>query len=391
MMKCRVCETDCKMFLDLGWQPIANNFIARDQFPSEPFYHLQVFFCPSCFTVQLGECPEGRGVFNENYPFFTGTSQGMIKHFVQFSELIKEKYLPANGTIMEIGSNDGTFLEHFKNWEHMGFDPSESVTRVARSKGISVYPKPFETFPAKDSKRWHGATDVFISANTFAHIPDRHGVLRNIKIMLAQGGVWINEEPYLRSIIDKLAYDQIYNEHIFYTSIASMRNALNMHHLEIIDFEILPTHGGSIRYFIGHKRAEDSNGKIDQAVEHEGLNSFDVFQHFGQAVQRCATEFKKNLLALKRPVVGYGAAAKSTTVLNYCDIGPDIVSKIYDTTPEKQGKFSPGKHIPVVSYSQFAEDDTPDVVLFVWNHGREIYDKERYRTRNWLLPVGGAA
>jgi len=389
-MNCRICETECKMFLDLGRQPIANNFLTRDQFDSEVFYHLGVYFCPSCMTVQHEYCPECSDVFNGNYPFFTGTSQAMIKHFAQLAELIKEKYLPSHGSIMELGSNDGTFLEHFKDEEHMGFDPSESVNRIARAKGISVYPKPFEKFPAETSKRWQGTTDVFVSANTFAHIPDRHGVLRNIKRIMSTEGVWINEEPYLRSIVDKLAYDQFYNEHVFYTSIVSMRNVLRMHDLEIIDYELLPTHGGSIRYFIGHKRAEQG-AKIDDAIEHEGLNSFDVFDRFGRDVEQHAKRFRQRLVDLKRPIVGYGAAAKSTTVLNYCDIGPDIVSKIYDTTPEKQGKFSPGKHIPVVSYGQFAKDDTPDVLLFVWNHGREIYDKERSRPRNWILPVGGAA
>lgn len=388
-MKCRICETECKMFLDLGRQPIANNFLTEDQFGSEAFYHLGVYFCPACMTVQHRDCPVCSDVFNSTYPFFTGTSQAMIKHFAELAELIKEKYLPAHGQIMEIGSNDGTFLEHFKDGDHMGFDPSESVNRIARAKGIYVYSKPFEGFPVENSKRWQGTTDVFVSANTFAHIPDRHGVIRNIKRMMSVKGIWINEEPYLRSIVDKLAYDQFYNEHVFYTSIVSMQNVLRMHDLEIIDFDLLPTHGGSIRYFIGHKRAE-RNEKIDDAIKREGLNSFEVFDRFGKDVESHAKRFRQQLIDLKRPIVGYGAAAKSTTVLNYCDIGPDIISRIYDTTPEKQGKFSPGKHIPVVAYSQFAKDDTQDVVLFVWNHGKEIYDKERNRARNWILPVGGA-
>lgn len=382
-MKCRICEADCRQFLDLGRQPIANNFLTRRQFDKEFFYHLRVYFCPECFTVQIGNnCPTSDAIFNRNYSFFTGSSKAMTGHFAKLADIIKERYLPQNGLIMEIGSNDGTFLKHFKDNVHLGFDPSESVNDIARSKGIKVYPYPFESFgDAGDLiDRWP-KTDVFVSANTFAHIPNRHAVLENIKKMLTPEGRWINEEPYLKDIISKLAYDQVYNEHIYYTSIVSMRNVLRMHDLDILDFEFIWTHGGSIRYVIGHRDKE--NESINDAITAEGLYNFNILKQFGRDVVKNAKAFKRRITELKMPV-GYGASAKSTTILNYCQIGPDIISKIYDTTPEKQGKYSPGMHIPIVPYEDFQKDTTKDVVLFIWNHAEEVLRKET--KRNWHMP-----
>ena len=382
-MKCRVCESDCRMFLDLGKQPIANNFLTPEQFKDEWFYDLRVYFCPECFTIQIGECPDSPEVFNRNYTFYTGSSEYMVKHFTNLAQMIKQQYMPENGCIMEIGSNDGTFLEHFKGNVHLGFDPSESVNEVARSKGVRVYPYPFENFGAVASA-WP-KTDVFVSANSFAHIQNRRGVLEGIKGMLAQDGVWINEEPYLGNIIDTLAYDQFYNEHTFYSSIASMQKVLNMFDLGIKDFEYLWTHGGSIRYFVGHRKP-GLNRKVEDAIKTEGLDNLDIFKSFARLVRFSTKRFKQKLVDLKKPIVGYGATAKSTTILNFCDIGPDLISKIYDTTPAKQGKFSPGAHIPIVPYEHFEHDNPGDVVMLAWNHFEEIHAKERDMKINWILP-----
>jgi len=385
-MNCRVCNAECKKFLDLGWQPIANNFLTHEQLANEFFYHLQAYFCPGCFTVQIGDCPDSSQVFNKDYAFFTGTSAGMIKHFADLADLIKTKYMPENGCIMEIGSNDGTFLEHFTDNVHLGFDPSDSVNKVAMTKGVRVYPYPFEDF-GDASTAWP-KTDVFVSCNAFAHIQDRNGVLSVIKKMLAINGVWIDEEPYLGNIINSLEYDQFYNEHIFYSSMASMHKTLDMFDLEIFEFDHTWTHGGSIRYFIRHKGRCVVSHKVTEAIESEGFDNYEAFEVFGQAVKGQINRFKKRLSALKGPVMGYAASAKSTTLLNCCNIGPNVIEKIYDTTPEKQGKLSPGMHIPIVPYEQFKEDNPSDVVLFVCNHFKEVMAKEAGVERNWIIPNG---
>jgi len=371
------------MFLDLGKQPLANRFLTPDQFAHETFYNLDIHFCPECLTVQIGDCPDSSEVFNGEYPFFTGTSSRMVQHFADLAGLIKSRYMPEGGLIVEMGSNDGTFLVNFEDVNHVGLDPSSNVTEIARGKGLNVHPYSFSSsfFDPQE-------IDVLVSANVFAHIPDRHGVLDSIKESLALEGVWINEEPYLIDIIDGLAYDQFYNEHVFYTSIASMQNVLETHDLEIKDFELIWPHGGSIRYFVGHKTRGD-NPKIRLAIRSEGLGNIGVFHKFGTKVYGKILKFKQDITNVKPTAVGYAATAKSTTVLNSCGIGPDLISRIYDTTPDKQGKYSPGSHIPIVPYDQFKIDAPENVVLFAWNHTREILKKEAGFNRNWIMPTGG--
>ena len=167
-----------------------------------------------------------------------------------------------------------------------------------------------------------------------------------------------------------------------------MQKTLAIFDLEIMDFEFLWTHGGSIRYFVGHRKP-GLRTKVEDAIKAEGLDNFNVFRRFGRAVEIQAKGFRQELIDFKKHLVGYAASAKSTTVLNYCQIGPEVIDCIYDTTPVKQGKLSPGVHIPIVPYDEFKEDNPSDVVLFACNHFKEIMQKEAGVERNWIIPTGG--
>lgn len=389
-MKCRVCETKCVQFLDLGKHPIANNFVSSDQFKDEQFYSLTVHYCPECLTVQLCDHPSMKSVFNGHYSFFTGTSDYMSEHFKNLADTINVKYfnpLKANGkrpVIIEIGTNDGTFLKHFAEELHLGFEPSGNVAEVAKTRGVKICSNPFETH---EFVNWP-ETDVIVSANTFAHIPDRVGVLKNIKKILSPDGTWINEEPYFGHTVANLAFDQFYNEHIFYTSITSMMRTLAMFDMHIDSFEYVWTHGGSIRYFIKHG-SEDTGVGAHLVRSH--YNTFEtnpgMLVGFGENVMARIEALKNEVRSVKGQVVGYGAPAKMSTITNACGFGPDIIKRVYDVTPEKIGKFSPGMHIPVVSYDSFKKDNPKNVVLFIWNHIEEVMAKEKGSKRNWILPV----
>jgi len=405
-MKCRICDTKCKQFLDLGKQPIANNFVSKSQFDSEVFYNLTVHFCPQCFTIQLGETVPPAKVFNENYSFYTGTSQAMADHFKELAVMINDRFfLPIADkgkwpVMIEIGANDGTFLQHFSDLMKLhdkptciGFEPSKSVAEVAKKKGVRICGTPFEKHEFPGVGNWP-KTDVIVSANTFAHIEDRRGFLKNIKKVMAHDGVWINEEPYFGNTIDRLAFDQFYNEHVFYTSITSMARTLEMFGLHIDSVEFLWTHGGSIRYFIKHGHADPGplTAFIYRSIHSNALETdpWETLQAFGEKVQGRIERLQSDLRGLKGPVVGYGAPAKMSTITNACGLGPETISKIYDTTSAKVGKFSPGQHIPIVSHSEFSKDRTKNVVLFVWNHLAEVMAKEggrKKRGRKWILPV----
>jgi len=385
-MNCRICNTTTKKFLDLGRQPIANNFL-EDLIFDEYFYHLEVFFCPECYTVQIGTIPNKERIFNENYTFFTSTSNYMIKHFWELANIIKNNdYLSKDGFIVEIGSNDGTFLKNFRGYKHLGIEPSASVNDVAKKKGLRTWNKFFSYETAEEIIELKGQADVIVTTNCFPHMVDRDSVLKGIKILLKPDGVWINEEASLSSVINLGSYDQFYNEHVFFSSVASFRNTMFLYNLNLLDVDCLPVHGGSLRCFSSHADTKGKKEKIEYYVNMENLRSFERLQEFGEKAEFLRRKLLQYLSLLKE-TVGYGATAKSTTVLNYCKIGTNLISKIYDTTPAKQGSFSPGMHIPVVSYDTFKEDKPKNVVLFAWNHAQEIYEKEKDMKINWILPI----
>jgi len=191
----------------------------------------------------------------------------------------------------------------------------------------------------------------------------------------------------LSSIINLGSYDQFYNEHVFFSSVASFRNTMFLYDLNLLDVDYLHVHGGSLRFFSSHADIDGATENIKYYVRTENLRNFERFQEFGEKVEFSRKRFLKDLFSVGKKVVGYGATAKSTTVLNYCKIGTNLISRIYDTTPIKQGKLSPGMHIPIVSYDTFKRDKPENVVLFAWNHAKEIYEKEKDMNKNWILTI----
>ena len=387
-MICRVCKTETEQFLDLGRQPIANAFI-QSKLSDEFFYNLEVFFCPHCFTVQIGDCPDKERVFNDDYAFFTSTSNRMIEHFKKLADEIKRDFLGKDGFIVEIGSNDGTFLKNFKGYKHLGIEPSSSVNFSAQKKGLRTWNDFFNQGIAEAIVERKGQADVIVTTNCFPHMVDRHSVLQGIKRLLKTTGIWINEEAYLKRIMMMGSYDQFYNEHVFYSSVRSFNKSMYFFKLKLFDVKPQEVHGGSMRYYTGHEGAwMPSSKRIDYHRKEEGLDHISVFVDFADKVQRSRKALKFYLNNLKdEEVVGYGATAKSTTILNYCDIGTSLISRIYDNTPIKQGKLSPGKHIPIVPYYEFERDKPKHVVLFAWNHAEEIMDKEKGRDIHWISPI----
>lgn len=404
---CRVCSSTTKKFLELGQQPVANRF-KDDILSREEKYFLDVVFCPDCFTIQIGKCPDVANVYTDEYPFFTSSSDYMIKHFNELAEYIKRVYLPtffpvipggarepqANGFIVEIGSNDGTFLKNFTNIPHLGIEPAGNVRSEAIKNGVQCWDSFFDVGVAGAIVQSMGKADVVVSTNVFGHIPNRNSTLQGISDLLKEGGIWINEEAYLGDILEKISYDQFYNEHIFYSTVASFKQALDRHDLGIFDVDFYNVHGGSVRYFVSHKRNMSESAaskKVDHLIDVENLYSFDRLKHFAVEVKRSKHKILGQLHMIKSwggEIVGYGASAKSTTILNYCGIDRDLIPVIYDTTKEKHHKFCPGTNIQVMPHYHFNGHNPTNVVLFIWNHASEVYKKEGFKERNWIIPIG---
>jgi methylation protein EvaC len=385
MTNCLICNSAIEPFMSFGRMPIANGFLTSDQFVQEYFFELQVAFCPHCGMVQLTEQPDREKMFHENYAFFSSTSARMAVHFKEFADLIMKDYLRAsNPFVVEIGSNDGIMLQHFAKADirHLGIEPSANVAQAAIDKGVRTISTFFDENLAREIGAEHGQADAFLGANVMCHIPYLHSVAAGIKILLRPDGVLVFEDPYLGDIIEKTSYDQIYDEHAFYFSVDSLSHLFERHGLEVVDVHPQSVHGGSMRYVLAHKGTRPVSPAVTaQRAKEEtlGLHRPETYDRLRQNIERSRDDLVALLRDLKRQskrVVGYAATSKSTTVINYCGITPDLVEFISDTTPIKQGKYSPGAHIPIKPYEEFTAHYPDYALLFGWNHSEEIMAKE---------------
>jgi methylation protein EvaC len=373
--------------MTFGRMPIANGFLTEDQIASEYFFELAPAFCSACGTFQLLEQPAPERMFHQHYAFHSSTSRYMQAHFKEFAEQVLTGRLAGrrDPLVIELGSNDGIMLRHFKDAgvRHIGIEPSQNVADVARAQGISTISEFFTLQLADRVVAEHGRADAVLSANVMCHIPDIHAVAGGIERVLAPDGVLMFEDPYLGDMIAKTSYDQIYDEHVFMFSATSVAAAFGRHGLELIDVLPQPTHGGSMRYVLARRGAHPASAAVGTLLDQErreGLHDPRTYERFRtncEASRIALRELLDRLRLDQKRIVGYGATSKSTTVTNYCGIGPQHIEFVSDTTPIKQGKLTPGAHIPVKPYEAFCRNPPDYALLFAWNHAAEIFAKEQ--------------
>jgi methylation protein EvaC len=397
-MNCKITTKKIKPFMSFGKMPIANGFLEKKDFNKEFFFDMEVGFSEDLSLFQLRDHPSPEQMFNNKYPFFTGSSEYMKIHFLRFAKFIKENYLNDNSKIVEIGSNDGTFLENFmnSNLESIGFEPSANVAAIANKKGINTLNSFFNQDSIDQIKNFKGETDVIYAANVICHVPDLSNLIKSIDKLLSKKGVFIFEEPYLGSMFEKTSYDQIYDEHIFMFSGSSVKKIFQLFDMELIDLIKQPTHGGSMRYVIARKGIRKIKENVEVIINEEKFNNLDNIKYcekFKKNCEKSKMKLKKTLDIYKnegKKIAGYAATSKSTTILNYCNIGTNIIDFICDTTQEKINKYSPGMHIPIVPVDYF-RNNMPDIAyLFAWNHKEEILNKEKEFTKNnrkWISHI----
>jgi len=384
-MKCKVTNKKIRPFMTFGKMPIANGFLKKKDFNKEFFFEMEVGFSKSISLFQLNDHPRPKLMFNKNYPFFTGSSKGMVKHFRDYSKWVKKKYFKNANNLIEIGSNDGTFLKNFNldKINSIGFEPSSNVANIARKNGVKTINDFFNYKNALKLKKLKKKTDLICAANAICHVPNLRDLIKGIDFLLSPKGFFIFEEPYLGSMYKKNSYDQIYDEHIYIFSVSSIKKIFNLFNFDLVDVQPQITHGGSMRYVIGRKNSHMIKKNVQKFLNYEKKNHIDSIKGCINFKKRC--EVSKNTLVKKinaikksgKNIAGYAATSKSTTILNYCKIGNDKIDFICDTTPEKVGKYTPGTHIPVVSMSHFKKKIPDSIFLFAWNHKKEIFKKEK--------------
>ena len=369
--------------MDLGTQPLANNYLKlKDLNNKEKKYRLKVGINPRTKLVSINNPISGKLMFNDKYPYRSSMSKTMIKSFKDLSKLIKKVYNPSK--ILEIGSNDGSFIKNFSKNKVIGIEPCANVEKITRKLGYNTYSEFWNDRTAKKIIKKNGKVDLVYSANTISHIEDLDNVLKAVNIILNDDGILIIEDPSLLECLKKNTYDQFYNEHIYVFSLIGLENILNKNDLEIFDIQNLKIHGGSNRYFIKKiisNRKISKNVKINRNKEiNYGLNKISTYKTFAQRVKNSKKKLKEIFVKINlenKKIIGYGVTAKSTTILNYCKIDNKFISYFVDTTVDKQNKYTPGTKIPINKYSGSIEKDVDYIFLGAWNFKEEIFKKEK--------------
>ena len=288
-MKCKITGKKIIPFMSFGKMPIANGFLNKNDFKKEFFYELKVGFSEKFSLFQLDEYPSIKKMFHKNYPFYTSSSNYMIKHFKDYAHWSK-KYLNSKSKIIELGSNDGTFLKNFKNTniEAIGFEPSKNVSDIAKKKGIKSINRFFNSENISDLKDFKTNTDLICGANVVCHIPDLINLFNTVDKLLSKDGVFVFEEPYLGSVYEKNSYDQIYDEHIYIFSGVAISKIAAEFDLKLIDLIPQPTHGGSMRYVVCRKNSKKSQSKnVNKIISYEKILNifFEISQFFLKFLQ----------------------------------------------------------------------------------------------------------
>lgn len=379
-------------FLDLGRQPIANRFLNKDEFENEFFYDLSVGFDQDTGLITQMDYVDAPMMFNDEYAYRGSMSKTMRDHFAKFSKYFKDN-IKRNPKVLEIGSNDGVFIKNWNKKTTFAVEPCGNFAQETNDMGYETYAQFWDVDTSSEILEDHGKMDLVFSANCMCHIPDLDGAFKSVENILANDGLFIFEDPSLERMVNLNSYDQIYDEHPHVFSIIALQNLLNRNGLGIVKVEKLEVHGGSNRVYVKKINKTNQHDSVQDHLELErslGLDKLSVLDDFSERVRASKQNLLKILKRFKnenKKVISYGATSKSATIFNYCQIGTDLIQYITDTTPEKQGRHSPGMHIPIIPPEEGFNNSVDYAFLGAWNFAKEIKNKENNFTGKFFTHV----
>ncbi len=392
--ECRFCGNPLKnTFVDLGVSPLANSYLKEEQLlQMEPFYPLQAYVCEKCYLVQLPVFQSSAEIFSD-YAYFSSFAETLLKHSKEYAGLIIDRFgFTPNSLVVEIASNDGYLLQYFKGKgiPVLGIEPAKNVAKAAQDAGIPTIVKFFGARTATELAKEDKYADLLIGNNVLAHVPDLNDFVKGLKIILKPEGIITIEFPHLMRLIEKKEFDTIYHEHFSYFSLITAKEVFAVHNLSIFDVEEIPTHGGSLRIYACH--AEDTSKTVAQRVidlvNREidiGFTSLEYYLSFNEQIKETKRDILDFMIKAKREgksIVGYGAPAKASTLLNYCGIQTDFIDFTVDRSPHKQNHFLPGARIPIYHPDKIKETRPDYLLILPWNLKEEIMDQMSY-IREW--------
>ena len=399
-LKCRSCgSSDAALILDLGIQPLANNLLTpADLGKPEPKFPLRLAVCKSCWMLQITDLVPPVDLFSD-YLYFSSFSDLMLRHSREASDqYVKEFGLNGQSLVVEVASNDGYLLQNFvkAGVPCLGIEPAANIAKVAREKGIETLVEFFGRKIASELAGKGRQADLILGNNVFAHAPDTNDFVAGLKALLKTNGRIALEFPYGADFIEHTEFDTIYHEHVFYFTLTALKPLFERHGLTIYRVERLPIHGGSLRLFAGNTGAHPvEKSAIDLLAEEtrKGVNSLGYYEGFGNQVRAIKSDLVELLAKLKREgkrIAAYGASAKGSTLLNYYGIGADTLEFVADRSTYKQGRLTPGTHIPIVPPEELLKRKPEFTLLLTWNFADEILAQQKaYREvgGKFIVPI----
>ena len=386
IVKCDICSGEkLTNFLNLGNHPPPLNFITKEKvMENDETFPLEVFFCHGCGLVQLGEAVDPKIMFKE-YLYTSGVSTAFRNHLELFAKKLVDRFSPnEEDLVIDIASNDGTLLQFFRNsgLRVLGIEPS-NIANIAKENGIQTVNDFFNETVAKQILETNGQAKIITITNAFAHIKDLDSVMKGVKALLKEDGIFVSESQYLVDIIEKLEYDTIYHEHLRYYCLKPLIQLFEKYNMEVFDCERISSHGGSIRVYVALKEKFTKSENVQKILEHEErlkLSSIETYQEFARKIHDNKTKLISLLSKIKadgHKIVGISAPARSNTILNFCNINSGNLEYIAEKSVLKIGKFTPGSHIPVVDDKQLVSDQPDFALLLSWHLSDSIIPKIR--------------
>lgn len=377
-MKCRVCEgLSLKLVIDLGDQPWCNNFLNKNEIGREDFYPLKVVYCLNCSTAQLDYTVKKEIMFGD-HTYLSGVTKSLSSHFEGIAQEVQDRFNPNATTkaVLDIGSNDGTQLLHFQKlgWKVLGVESSKKTSEIAIRAGV---PTLNQFFNKKTILELGKKFDIINAAGVFFHLEELHSVTEGIKIGLKEDGVFVVQFLYMKSIMENDAFDQIYHEHLLYYTLQTLQVLLSVHRLELFDAYLAPIHGGQMIGFVSHSGYREKTQRLVKLEIEENASNCNSIEAYKNFQSRIIEMRKKNLAYLDaaksagKRVFGMGAPVKGNTLLNYFQVGPDLIECLLEKNSLRKGLYSPGMHIPILMEDEVK--DVPDIYyVLAWNFKKEI-------------------
>lgn len=394
-MKCRHCEAELTLpLIDLGSAPPSNAYLSREALSApELWYPLRVLVCTNCWLVQTEDYAGREALFNEDYAYFSSFSSSWLSHAQAYVAAMVERFeLTRESLVVEVAANDGYLLQYVRELgiPCYGVEPTTSTAAAARTKGIEVIEEFFGVSLAEGLRESRGSVDLLVANNVLAHVPDINDFVRGFTKLLKPQGVATFEFPHLLRLVQEVQFDTIYHEHYSYLSLTAVKGIFEANGLAVFDVEELTTHGGSLRVFaqlreLGGHLTSRRVGRVLEQEQEAGLLTVEGYRGFQGKADAIKNDLLRFLLQAKQEgkvVVGYGAAAKGNTLLNYAGVRPDLMRFVVDRNPAKQGQFMPGSRIAILDEASL-QDCRPDYVMILpWNLTEEITEQLSY-VKSW--------